>query len=178
VALGILLGVSSAIVGCRLYDRGIVIEITQQQIQERLAESFPISRDYLVVLRLTLSDPEVALKEGSDRIGFGVSATTNIKVNGEDLRGKVGLTSGVRFERDEGTLLLVDPKVEQVAISLLPQRYEEEVLLAANLAADEFLEGYEIYNLDRTDLKRLAKLVLQEAAVKNGVLRVKLGLGE
>lgn len=168
-----------AIPGCRLYDRGIIIEITQQQIQERLAQKFPISRTYLVGLNLTLSDPEVVLEEGSDRIGFKVSAATNIKVDGESIGGRINLSSGVGYRRDEGALALLDPGVEEVALSRLPREYEDEVVAAADLAVGHYLEGYTVYKLDRKDLKqRLAKLVLQEVAVRNGALRVKLGVGE
>jgi hypothetical protein len=174
-----LLACLSAVTGCRLYDRGIIIEITQQQIQERLAKKFPISRDYIAGLNLTLSDPEVMLKEGSDRIGFGVSAATNIKVNRENVNGRVILSAGLRYKHEEGELVLRDPGVEQVALSLLPQEYEDEVVAAADLAVAHYLEDYTVYKLDPKHLKqRLAKLVLQEVVVRNGVLRVKLGVGK
>ena len=178
-ALAVMLTCLPLLTGCHLYDRGVIIEITQQQIQERLAKKFPMSRNYLVALKLTLSDPEVVLEEGSDRIGFGVSAATNIKVDGENIKGRISLAAGLRYRRDEGALTLRDPAVEQVAISLLPKEYEDEVVAAADLAVGHYLEDYPIYKLDPKDLKqRIAKLVLQEVAVRNGVLRVKLGVDE
>lgn len=178
-ALMILLLGASVIAGCRLYNKGIVIEITQQELQEKLAKEFPISRTYLVVLKLTLSDPEVVLKDGSDRIGFGVSAATNIEIDGKDLEGKARLSAGVRYHRDQGALVLADPRVEELAVSLLPVKYQDELLAAADLATAEFLQDYAIYKLKPADFKqRLAKLVLQGVVVEDGVLKVKLGVGE
>jgi hypothetical protein len=172
-----------ALVGCSgmlLCDpwRGeVVIKVTQEQIQEKLDEKFPISKRYLVLLNLTLADPKVVLQEGSDRISFEVSALTNVLVNGEDLKGKAQVTAGVRYEPQEGSLLLVEPDVETVVISLLPEEYEGEVIAIADLAAREYLSDYEIYRLDQSDFKQaLAKLVVKGVEVEEGVLRIRLGL--
>jgi Protein of unknown function (DUF1439) len=175
--LAILLGCLAAVAGCRVYDRGIILEITQPEIQQRVAKKFPISRSYPAGLKLTLSDPEVALEEGSDRIGFSVSATTSIKVNRESLGGRIMLRGGLRYKREDGALVLVKPEVNEVAIPQLPEEYKAAVVAATNLAVGHYLDGYTVYKLDRKDLKqRLAKLFLQEVVVRNGVLVVKLGV--
>jgi hypothetical protein len=162
-----------------LWQKEFVIEITQEQIQERLDARFPISEQYLIVFRLTLADPEVVLREGSDRIGLGVSAHTNVRVNEEDLTGKAHITTKIRYDPGKGSLLLVHPDVEEFTISLLPEEYGDEVMLAANLSARKFLNNYEIYKLNQADFKqRLVKLVLREVVVHNGVLRITLGLGK
>ena len=172
-----------ALVGCSgmlLCDpwRGeVVIKITQEQIQKKLDLKFPISKRYLLLFELTLADPEVVLREGSDRVSFEVSALTNVLVNGEDLRGRAQVTAGVRYEPQDGALLLVDPDVETVVITLLPEEYEDEVIVVAGLAAREYLNDYEIYRLDQTDFKQaLAKLVVKGVEVREGVLRIRLGL--
>jgi hypothetical protein len=164
---------------CDVSEEGIVIKITPEQIQERLDKKFPISKQYLMVLNLTLADPKVELREGSDRIGVGVSALTNVRVNREDLTGRAHVTTGIHYNREQGSFLLVDPVVESLTITLLPEKYQEEVLLAANVATSEFLNDYEVYRLDQSDSKqKMAKLILKEVVVKDGILRVTLGLGK
>jgi hypothetical protein len=161
---------------CRVSPEGIVIELTPGQIQEKLDAKFPISKRYLLVFNLTLADPRVALSEGSDRVGFGITAKTNVRVNRKDLTGEAYVTSRIRYYPEEGSLRLVDPRVEEFLISLLPEEYEDEVLAAADLAAAEVLTDYELYRLDQADFKqRLAKLVIRDVVVRNGRLRIMLG---
>lgn len=161
---------------CDVSDKGLVIELTPKQIQKRLDEAFPISKQYLMLLKLTLADPEVALREGADRIRFGLSATTNIRVNRETLAGRAYLTTKIRYNPEEGSFLLVDPEVEKLTFPLLPEEYEDEVIVAASLATREFLNDYEIYKLDRSDFRQaFVTLLLRDIVVQNGALRITLG---
>jgi hypothetical protein len=165
--------------GCNLTREGYVIKITPEQIQEKLDAKFPISKQYLVLFNLTLKDPEVMLKEGSNRIGFGLSATTNVIVNDTDLEGRAHVTAGVHYDPEQGLLSLVDPLVEKLDISLLPDEYHDEAMAAAGIAAKEYLDDYEVYRLDESDFKeRLAKLAIKSVMVQDGVLKITLGFGE
>ena len=164
---------------CDVSEEGLIIELTPKQIQEQIDKAFPISKQYLMLLKLTLEDPEVELLEGSDRVGFGLSAVTNVLVNKKPLAGRAYLTSGIRYDPREGSLRLVDPAVEKLAFPLLPEEYEDEVMVAANLATKEFLDDYEVYRLDQSDFKQaLAKLILKDVVVQNGALRLTLGPGK
>jgi hypothetical protein len=176
IAAIILLGCSG--IRCSYFwDKEFVIEITEEQIQEKLDAQFPISEEYLLIFRLTLADPEVALEEGSDRIGLGVSAFTNVRVDDEELTGQANIATKIRYNPQKGSLHLVDPQVENLTISLLPEKYEDAVMLAAGVSTNKFLDDYEIYRLDQSDFKqRMAKLVLKDVVVKDGVLRVTLSL--
>ena len=161
---------------CDVTPEGLVIEITPEQIQRRLDKRFPITKQYLMLLELTLADPIVELREGSDRVGFGVSAATNVRVDGEDLTGRAHMTAAIRYVPERGSLFLVDPSLEQLDISLLPDKYKNAVTQAASLATQEFLDDYEIYKLEQSDFKqRLAKLILRDIVVEDGLLRITLG---
>jgi hypothetical protein len=176
---GMLLLGCSAMHSCSVSREGVIIEITAEQIQEKLDAKFPISKRYLIVLNLTLADPEVALREGSERIEFGVSAITNVRVERQDLKGRAHITAAIRYDPKEGALFLVDPQAEDLTISLLPEKYEGDIIEAANLAARELLKDYEVYRLDPSDFKQaLAKLVLKDVVVRKSVVRITLGLPE
>jgi hypothetical protein len=179
VASGILFLACLGGLSCDVSEEGLVIEITAEQIQKRLDRRFPISKKYLMLLKLTLADPEVTLAEGSDRIGFGLSATTNVRVNEKDVAGRAYLTARLRYKPEEGSLLLIDPEVENLTFPLLPEEYRDEVMVAASLATQEFLDDYEVYRLDQSDFKQaIAKLFLKDVVVSNGVLRITLGPGK
>jgi hypothetical protein len=178
IAAVIAAGLCIDLTGCSITREGVVIEMTPEEIQERLEKAFPIKETYLVVFQLTLADPEVELTEGSDRIGFGLSAGTNVRVDGKDVTGRAKMTAGLRYDRDKGALYLTDPRVETLKFSMLPEEYEDEVLAAANLAARKYLKEYEVYELDRADFKQaMARMVLKDVVVSEGVLKMVFGPG-
>jgi hypothetical protein len=161
---------------CDVAHRELVIRITQEQIQKRLDSKFPVSKRYLAVFDLTLADPRVAMPEGSDRVFFSVSAQTNVRVDGKDLTGTAGIASRIRYKPEDGSLVLSDPQVSHLTISLVPEEYRTAVLDVARLAAREFLDGYEVYRLDTSDSKQaLARLVLKDVVVDQGDLKIRLG---
>jgi hypothetical protein len=171
--------VVSGISGCNLTREGYVIEITPEQIQEKLDAAFPISKQYLMLLNLTLKDPSVTLQEGSDRIGFGVTAATNVSVNDTDLAGRAHMTAAVRYDPEQASLSLVDPLVESLEISLLPEKYHDEVMAAASVAAKQYLDDYEVYRLETSGFRqKVARLALKSVVVEDGVLKITLGLGK
>jgi hypothetical protein len=162
---------------CNFTREGYVVKLTEEWIQKKLDAKFPITKRYLLVFDLTLKDPQAQLVEGSDRIGFGLSAGTNVRVNDEDLAGKAFVTAGVRYDPEKGALLLVDPTVERLNISLLPEKYENEVTAAASIAVKEYLDDYEVYRLDTSDRKlAIAKYFIKDVVVREGVARITLGV--
>jgi len=178
LTLTLVTAVCAGTLQCNITREGIVVELTPREIQEKLEDAFPITEKYLMVFELTLADPEVGLTEGSDRIGFGLSAITNVRVDGEDVTGRAEMTAGLRYDSAKGALFLADPRVEALKLSMLPEKYENDVLAAANLAAKEFLKEHEIYSLDQADFKQaMAKLVLKDVVVSDGVLKMIFGLG-
>jgi len=166
----------SGLLTCDITEEGVVIELTPDEIQERLDKAFPITEKYLMVFELTLADPEVQLAEGSDRVGFGLSAKTNVSVNKKDVTGRAFMTAGLRYDPEKGALFLADPQVERLQMSMLPEEYEDDAMLAANLAARKFLKEYEVYRLKQSDFKeRVVKFVLKDVAVRDGVLKLIFG---
>lgn len=176
MAAAILVVLCSAVLRCDVTEEGIVVDLAPGQIQERLDKAFPITERYLMVFELTLADPEVRLTEGSDRIGFGVSATTNVRVDGKDVTGRAQMSASPKYDSEKGALFLTDPQVESLKMSMLPEKYEDDALVAANLAAKKFLKEYEVYRLDKSDFKqRMAKMVLSDVVVRDGVLKMIFG---
>ena len=178
VAVTIAIALCTAVLHCNITREGVVVELTPGEIQEKLDKAFPITEKYLMVFKLTLADPEVELTDGSDRIGFGLSARTNVRVDGDDVTGRAKMTAGLRYDPDKGALFLADPRVEGLKLTMLPEKYEDDVLVSANLAAKKFLKEYELYKLDKADFKQaMAKMVLKDVVVRDGVLKMIFGLG-
>jgi len=99
-------------------------------------------------------------------------------VNGEDVTGRADMSTGLRYDAGKGALFLADPRVEGIEMSLLPEKYEDDVRLAANLAVKKFLKEYEVYRLDEADFKQAAaKMTLKNVKVQDGTLKLIFGVG-
>src|SRR5690606_7075968 len=79
----IILGI--AFIASFLYFKGKRYEvvITQETIDSVLTETFPASRDYLMIFSISYSNPRVSLLEDKDRVQVGLDITLNIRLNNE-----------------------------------------------------------------------------------------------
>ncbi|MCK4341038.1 MAG: DUF1439 domain-containing protein [Phycisphaerae bacterium] len=156
-----------------------VVELTEGQIQEKLDARFPVEKSYLLIFVLTLSDPKVVLEEGADRLSFGLNATLNIKIGDEEkpLSGTGLVSTGIRYNPDDYSFYLTDPKIEQLAIQGIPIEYTDKVNEVAKKLALERINNYPVYQLKDDDIKQAAaRLILQDLIVKEGKLVITLGL--
>jgi hypothetical protein len=175
---GVLALACVALLQCNVTREGIVVELTADEIQKKLDDAFPITERYLLVFELTLADPEVQLTEGSDRIGFGLSARTNVRVDGKDVMGRALMSAALKYRAEKGALFLADPRVESLKMPVLPGEYEDDVLVAANLAAGKYLKDYQVYKLDPSDFnQRMAKSFLKDVVVREGSVKLIFGFG-
>ena len=156
-----------------------VVELDQAEIQEKLDVRFPIEKSYLLILTLTFSEPEVSLVEGSDRITFGVLTTLNVRIQGEQksLGGRATVSTGLRYNQEDYSFYLADPRLESLEIQGIPIKYIDRVNDLAAKALTERLNRTPVHTLNRDDLKQsAARLILQDLEVKDGKLAITLGL--
>lgn len=160
--------------------RDYVIEITQQDLQQVIEKEFPISRDFLERFTLTLQDPRIELRAGSDRIRVNLTALTNIEYEKEKLKGNATLSSGVRYDPGEGAFYLTHTRVDDLDISLLPEKYLPALTLVSSLIAKALLNRDDpIYTLDLSDrIQLVAKLALKDIRIDDGVIKITFGLGK
>ena len=169
-----------AMLACGLFGcapNPYVINLSQQQIQEKLDEAFPIEKEYLVVFMARLSHPEVMLQEGSDRITFGIEASTNVDIKQYPVAGQGWFSGGIRYDAQSGAFFIQDANIETLVIEGLPDKYRIPLEFAASLAVREYLNRHPVYTLNPAKFKHsLAKLALQNVVIANGQLKITLGL--
>lgn len=115
------------------------MELTQGELQERLDAKFPVEQD-LVVVDVRLDDPEVTLREGSDRIGLGLGVWVSSRLAPRARIGKVVLSSKLDYSRETREVLLVQPRLEDLELSAVGRVYAEPIRRAVNLVLP-ILEG-------------------------------------
>lgn len=177
--VGIVLVVLIAAAVYRLTGEGFVIELTEQQIQDKLDAQFPMEKRYLVALAVTLSDPKVTLVEGSDRIALGIKTTVSAGMLGQSRQfsGSGMISTGLSYDAATYSFHLKDPTIDELSAEGMPVEHVDRVnTLAAELVRDR-LNRMPIYTLQGDDVKQqAARLVLKDLTVRNGKLIIAFGL--
>ena len=178
LGIGGALVVAVALAAGLLWKREYVLELDQAQLQKSLDAAFPVEKTYLVIIKIDLSDPAVALHESSDRIRFAVSVGVGVPgINGR-LRGRAELSGRIRYEPDHGAFYAEEPTVEQLSVHGLPDRYVDKTRGAVAWAVKGVLESRPVYTLKTGDVRQsAARLLLKDVRVSGGKLRLRLGVG-
>jgi hypothetical protein len=152
-----------------------VVELTQEQLQEQLDRGFPLEKG-LLILKVRLSNPKVALKNGSDRIHFSVDAGTDIQIEGLTPRGTGTIATRIRYSPEEGAFYMSDPDLS-LRVDGMKAEKTDTISEVANILIKEYAAAYPVYRLKDDDVKQnVARMVLKDVKVESGVLRLCLGL--
>jgi len=155
------------------------IRLTEQQIQERLDQKFPITRKYLLIFDVTYSNPKVHLIEDSDRIQFSLGTELTFPLGSERkiVNGDSQVTAGLRYDPDSYEFRLADPQIDRMDIQGIPPALQAKSEAYTKAVALEVLERYPIYTIRPTDIKKAAaRVILRKVVVQNGQLVITLGL--
>jgi hypothetical protein len=152
-----------------------VVELSQEQLQDKLEKGFPLKKGVLV-FNLELTDPKVTLRDGSDRIHFSVNVGTNIRIDGVTPRGTAAVATRLRYVPDRGEFYMSDPDAVLDLESMTGENLEK-INEIANVLLKEFSAQRPLYRLEESDLKEnVARAVLRDVRVEGGVLKIHLGL--
>lgn len=154
------------------------VVIPQEKIDEALAEYFPASKNYLMILEITYSNPQVLLLEEENRIQVGMDATLNVRVNDEpqQLGGGATVTAGLRYEYETQEFFLDDVTFDRLEIQGIPAKWLDQVRTFGAEAAEEFVKRHPVYRLRAKDMKTAAaKALLKDFQVRGQAIHVTLG---
>ncbi|MDB4500657.1 DUF1439 domain-containing protein [Akkermansiaceae bacterium] len=158
---------------------GVVLTFTEEEIETRLSEKFPltevITNQVPIPLPVTVQAPEITFIPGTDRVQARITAEvdTILKKFGTS----ASFSCGIRYEASDQSLRLVEPVVEEIETSKVPEKYRGALNLLATALAQRYINDQPVYHLKDADLKDHAtRFLLKSVEVKNERLVVQLGL--
>lgn len=159
-----------------LWTHDVIITVSQQELQQRLAAAFPIQKTILGAGTLTLTHPVVNLQPGSDRINFAVDAAADVLGGAWHTSGTGQMSARVRFVPQSRELFLDDTRVESLTIGGLPPQYAGIAAQGAGLAAREYFSGHALMAVKRPVFSSpLGTRVVKNVVIEQGALKVTLG---
>ena len=170
-----------ASVAAFLYFKGrrYEIVITQEQIDGALADRFPVSKRYLLLLQVTYSEPVLSLLPEANRIRVGMKAELGYKRDEQDefIGGSVAVVTGIRYDPEKYQFYLDDPKIETVSVQGVSPQFADRVKDGLQAVSKEHLESIPVYTIRADDVKKtVARMILKDVRIRDGVIHVTLGL--
>lgn len=161
----------------------IKINVTDKQINEKLAENFPLRKNFLV-FELACENPQIFLTEGSETVTISIDAKVGVNLMNNIMPigdGTIQATSGLKFNPDTGELFLSGCQVDKLDIKNIPAQYTNQVTELtkfANTTLAGLLSQHPIYVLESKDRDVdtiIGKFKLKDMKIKNGKLVLIMG---
>ena len=151
------------------------LSFTARELQAKIAGEFPLERNGKLA-RVVLRDPEVILAADSERVGLR-AAVEIAPALGRRFLGQMTLNAALDYNSGKGECYLVDPRIEELELADVPDRYRSLASQLAEQIVGRYLDRFAVYRLDPDDFEEsLAMLVLQNVAVTGGRLVLYIGL--
>jgi hypothetical protein len=165
------------LLGWFLWRGDTIVSLGRPELQQTIALGFPVEKTALAVFRVRLSDPSVLLRESSDRLGLTAAAEVGLQGAGPPAKGTVELSCRIRYEAAKGSFYADDPRVERLTLDGHPHGLIESTAEALTGIVAGLLARSPIYTLPAAGLQHsVATLVLKDVRVRDGKLRLTLGL--
>lgn len=169
IALALLALLGAIALGLGYFGREAHIDVTREELQQRLAAKFPVQNCALTCI--ALSEPMIRLTEGSERISFSASVLVNL--GRLQLPGRLAFSGKLRYVRYEGTFFFEQIEIEQFQLAGLPSALAEAVRAHGQSLIGAALSNYPVYSIkDDSANAALAKRALRDVQVVDGKLRI------
>ena len=168
IRLFFVLAIVITIVGCNSHE--MVVTLTRDEIQARIAPRFPITKSWLVV-NVVLSEPEIFLAEGANQIGINMLVDVNIPLL-KPISGHLKAMAAPRYDAQSKSFYLEDAVIERFDLPGLTPELEAKARAAIEAIARQELAKHPLYTLKGRNLKEItAGFTLREIQVRDGKLQ-------
>lgn len=172
--------------GVSITPQGTTVVITAEDIQAKLAPTFPLTRKGPLGLSVELSDPEVSLKRDDDRIRLTCNArlrypaltigSLELVASGDLIGGRASVSGKLEYDADAGALFFTQPKLDALRVEGLHEKLLDPARTLCSKLLKKHLAKVELHRLGDTWQERAAKLFVKQVMIKGGVIRIDLGL--
>ncbi len=133
------------------------LSISQAQLLERIATRFPFKQRYLGVFDVALDQPRLKLMPEENRLGTEISYAIGFPLPGSpDIKGKLELSYGLRFEATDTTLRLTQARVERLDVDGLNAAQAAQIKKLGGVLAEDFLKDAVVHRLKKEDMESLS----------------------
>jgi hypothetical protein len=146
------------------------ITLSEAELQGQLAKRFPLQRSLLETFDLQLAEPRIRLDAQANRLATELQVSGSDRRSGRTLQGRLSLDYGLRYEVGDGSIRLVQPRVQSLEFDAgqgASARRSETTQRMAIALAERLLDDLVLYRVSPERLERL-----RAAGYRPGALNV------
>jgi hypothetical protein len=157
------------VTGCGDFHKTIVIP--RAKLQSLINKNFPIDKN-IIIARLTIDTPSVYFKD--QNVGIKMNYKGNFFA--DEIKGYMDVNGRITYKQERAAFYLTDINIEEFEVNGLNFSNTEKIKHVLQNIANNFLEGYPIYNLNQKNFRqKVAKIFLKKLTIKEETLEIQLG---
>jgi hypothetical protein len=142
-----------ALASCANMMGNRTVNVTEIQIQQKLNEKIAIPFSLLKVFDVYLSNSLVTFDQTTGRMYTTMDTNLSSALFNESMTGKLGISGKLRFDATTSSVVLDEPKIEQLNLDGASGQYNDLLNALANTVGGEMLNGLTLYTIKPEDLK-------------------------
>jgi hypothetical protein len=146
------------------------LTLSEAELQAQLSKRFPMQRSLLDTFDLQLSDPRLRVDAPTRRLATELTVRGSDRRSGRSLQGRLALDYALRFEPQDGSIRLVQPRIESLEFDPEPglsARRNEMAQRMGMALAERILDDLVLYRVPEHRLQ-----ALKAAGYRPGTLQV------
>lgn len=139
--------------GCATLGGDRTVNVTGEQIAQKLNEKLALPISLLKVFDVSLSNSVVTFDKATGRMITTMDSQLSSQLFDQSLAGKLGISGKLRFDAATSSVVLDEPKVETFNINGAGGKYNDLLNAMAKTVGGEMLNGFTLYKVKPEDLK-------------------------
>lgn len=142
-----------AFVGCATLGGDRTVNVTGEQIAQKLNEKLALPISLLKVFDVNLSNSVVTFDKATGRMTTTMDSKLSSDLFNQSLMGKLGISGKLRFDAATSSVVLDEPKIENFNIDGAGNKYNDLLNAMAKTVGGQMLNGLTLYQVKPEDLK-------------------------
>lgn len=139
--------------GCATMMGDRTVNVTGDQIAQKLNEKLALPISLLKVFDVNLSNSVVTFDKASGRMTTTMDSKLSSQILDKSLAGKLGISGKLRFDAATNAVVLDEPKIENVSFNGADGKFNDLFNALAKSVGGEMLNGLTLYTVKPEDLK-------------------------
>ncbi len=129
------------------------VNVTGDQIAQKLNEKLALPISLLKVFDVNLSNSLVTFDKASGRMTTTMDTKLSSQILNKTLAGKLGISGKLRFDAATNTVVLDEPKIENINFDGAGGKFGDVFNALAKTVGGDMLKGLTLYTVKPEDLK-------------------------
>lgn len=153
IRFALVLVLLSSLFGCKenLF-KPTTVTFTPAEFQAALSKKFPVQKNYLGLIDLTISHPEVSMRPEIKHIAMQFDADMTALGASQIVKSKLDITTSLAYDPATRSIVLQDPRLEKIDVDGMSHESAQQLTQLASVLINETLQGASIYTFNPDDL--------------------------